>query len=109
MSAVLLAGARTPIGKMSGGLSSFSAVELGGFAIEAALERAGVAPEDVDYVFMGQVLLAGLDDAYLEHGRMRSRLGPGRGLRPGGTTARGRAQLRGRRASGARPHRTRSA
>ena len=55
----LVAGARTPIGKMSGALRSFSAMELGGIAIRAALERAGVAPEQVDYVFMGQVLLAG--------------------------------------------------
>jgi acetyl-CoA C-acetyltransferase len=44
---------------MSGAFSGFTAMELGGFAIKAALERAGVAPEDVDYVFMGQVLLAG--------------------------------------------------
>jgi acetyl-CoA C-acetyltransferase len=56
---VIVAGARTPIGKLSGALAGFSAVELGGFAIAAALERAGVKPEDVDYVFMGQVLQAG--------------------------------------------------
>jgi acetyl-CoA C-acetyltransferase len=56
---VIVAGARTPIGKMQGGLSSFSAPQLGGFAIAAALQRAGVAPDDVDYVIMGQVLLAG--------------------------------------------------
>src|SRR3954451_15465898 len=55
----LVAGARTPIGKMSGALASFSAAELGGIAIRAALERAGVTPEQVDYVFMGQVLMAG--------------------------------------------------
>ena len=55
----LVAGARTPIGKMSGALAGFTAAELGGFAIKAALERAGVAPDQVDYVFMGQVLLAG--------------------------------------------------
>jgi acetyl-CoA C-acetyltransferase len=55
----IVAGARTPIGKMSGALSSFSAMDLGGFAIKAALERAGVPPEQVDYVFMGQVLQAG--------------------------------------------------
>jgi acetyl-CoA C-acetyltransferase len=55
----IVAGARTPIGKMSGGLSSFSAMDLGGFAIKAALERAGVPPEQVDYVFMGQVIQAG--------------------------------------------------
>jgi acetyl-CoA C-acetyltransferase len=56
---VLLAGARTPIGKLSGAFQGFSAMDLGGFAIAAALERAGIAPEDVDYVFMGQVLQAG--------------------------------------------------
>src|SRR5437763_2355784 len=56
---VIVAGARTPIGKLSGALASFSAMDLGGFAIKAALERAGVKPEDVDYVFMGQVLQAG--------------------------------------------------
>ena len=55
----LVAGARTPIGKMSGALASFSAAELGGFAIAAALERAGVAPEEVEHVLMGQVLMAG--------------------------------------------------
>ena len=56
---VILAGARTPIGKLSGALAGFSAMDLGGFAIAAALERAGVSPDDVDYVFMGQVLQAG--------------------------------------------------
>ena len=55
----IVAGARTPIGKMSGALASFSAAELGGFAIAAALERAGVAPEEVEHVIMGQVLMAG--------------------------------------------------
>ncbi|HVB92139.1 MAG TPA: acetyl-CoA C-acetyltransferase [Acidimicrobiales bacterium] len=57
--AVIVAGARTPIGKLSGALASFSAMELGGFAIAEALRRAGVAPEQVDYVLMGQVLQAG--------------------------------------------------
>jgi acetyl-CoA C-acetyltransferase len=56
---VIVAGARTPIGKLSGALASFTAMDLGGFAIAAALERAGVAPDQVGYVFMGQVLLAG--------------------------------------------------
>jgi acetyl-CoA C-acetyltransferase len=56
---VIVAGARTPIGKLSGALASFSAAELGGFAIKAALERAGVAPEQVQYVYMGQVIQAG--------------------------------------------------
>jgi acetyl-CoA C-acetyltransferase len=56
---VIVAGARTPIGKLSGALASFSGMDLGGKAIAAALERAGVKPEDVDYVIMGQVLQAG--------------------------------------------------
>ncbi len=56
---VILAGARTPIGKLSGAFASFSGADLGGFAIKAALQRAGVAPDQVDYVFMGQVLQAG--------------------------------------------------
>jgi len=56
---VIVAGARTPIGKMAGAFAGFSAMDLGGFAIRAALERAGVSPEDLDYVFMGQVLQAG--------------------------------------------------
>ncbi len=56
---VIVAGARTPIGKLSGILSGFSAQELGGFAIAEALRRAQVAPEQVDYVLMGQVLQAG--------------------------------------------------
>ena len=55
----IVAGARTPIGKMSGALAGFSAADLGGFAIKAALERAGVAPEEVEHVLMGQVLMAG--------------------------------------------------
>ena len=55
----IVAGARTPIGKMSGALASFSAADLGGVAIKAALERAGVAGTDVDHVIMGQVLMAG--------------------------------------------------
>ena len=55
----IVAGARTPIGKMSGALSSFSAADLGGFAIKEALQRAGVAPHEVDHVIMGQVLMAG--------------------------------------------------
>jgi len=55
----IVAGARTPIGRLSGALAGFSAAELGGFAIAAALERAGVAPDEVDYVIMGQVLMAG--------------------------------------------------
>jgi acetyl-CoA C-acetyltransferase len=56
---VILTGARTPIGKLSGSLAGFEATDLGAIAIKAALERAGVSPEQIDYVFMGQVLLGG--------------------------------------------------
>jgi acetyl-CoA C-acetyltransferase len=56
---VILGAARTPIGKLGGGLSSVDATELGATAIAAALERADVAPEQVDHVVMGQVLQAG--------------------------------------------------
>ena len=56
---VIVAGARTPIGKLLGGLSTLSAAELGGVAIAGALEKAGVGGSDVDYVIMGQVLTAG--------------------------------------------------
>jgi len=56
---VILAGARTPIGKLSGSLSSFTGSDLGGIAISGALNRAGISPDDVDYVIMGQVLQAG--------------------------------------------------
>jgi len=56
---VILGGARTPVGKLSGAFASFAATDLGGFAIKAALARAGVSPEQIDFVFMGHVLQAG--------------------------------------------------
>jgi acetyl-CoA C-acetyltransferase len=56
---VILGSARTPIGKLGGGLSTLKATELGGIAIKAALERAAVEPEQVEHVVMGQVLQAG--------------------------------------------------
>jgi acetyl-CoA C-acetyltransferase len=55
----IVAGARTPIGKMSGALADFSAADLGGLAITEALKRAGVQPAEVDHVIVGQVLMAG--------------------------------------------------
>ena len=57
--AVIAGGARTPIGRLLGSLSEFSGANLGGIAIKAALERAGVSGDQVDYVIMGQVLQAG--------------------------------------------------
>jgi acetyl-CoA C-acetyltransferase len=56
---VIVGGARTPVGRLLGSLASKSASELGGVAIAGALERAGVRPDQVDYVIMGQVLPAG--------------------------------------------------
>ncbi len=56
---VIVAGARTPMGRMLGSLKDMSAADLGGVAIKGALEKSGVAPEQVDYVIMGQVLQAG--------------------------------------------------
>ena len=56
---VIVAGARTGMGRLLGSLKDFSGSDLGGFAIKGALEKAGVAPEQVDYVIMGQVLQAG--------------------------------------------------
>jgi acetyl-CoA C-acetyltransferase len=59
MKTVILGAARTPFGKLGGGLSSLDATELGGRAISAALERAEVGPEQVEHVVFGQVLQAG--------------------------------------------------
>jgi acetyl-CoA C-acetyltransferase len=56
---VIVAGARTPIGRLLGGLKSLSAADLGGVAIKGALEKAGVSADQVDYLIMGQVILAG--------------------------------------------------
>jgi acetyl-CoA C-acetyltransferase len=56
---VIVNGARTPMGRLLGSLKDFSAADLGGFAIKAALERSGVRPDQVQYVIMGQVLQAG--------------------------------------------------
>ncbi|AZK96535.1 MULTISPECIES: acetyl-CoA C-acetyltransferase [Streptomyces] len=56
---MIVAGARTPMGRLLGSLKSFSGADLGGFAIKAALDRAGIGPDQVQYVIMGQVLGAG--------------------------------------------------
>ncbi|MEC3997275.1 acetyl-CoA C-acetyltransferase [Actinacidiphila sp. DG2A-62] len=56
---MIVAGARTPMGRLLGSLRSFSGADLGGIAIKSALERAGVSGEQVEYVIMGQVLQAG--------------------------------------------------
>jgi acetyl-CoA C-acetyltransferase len=56
---VIVGGARTPIGKLGGALKDFSAMDLGGLTIKAALERAGISGDQVDYVIMGHVIQAG--------------------------------------------------
>ena len=56
---VIVGGARTPIGKLSGSLKDIPAVDLGGIAISAALQKAGITGDQVDYVIMGQVIQAG--------------------------------------------------
>src|ERR671921_1422499 len=56
---VIVAGARTPMGRLLGSLKSFSGADLGGFAIKAALDRAGIGGDQVQYVIMGEVLQAG--------------------------------------------------
>ena len=56
---VIVAGARTPLGRLMGSLKDFSGADLGGLAIKGALEKAGVRGDQVDYVIMGQVLTAG--------------------------------------------------
>ena len=63
MRSVIVSAARTPFGKLGGGLASYQAPELGAIAIKAALERAGLEPAEVEYVIMGEVLQAGVGQA----------------------------------------------
>ncbi|MFN0284885.1 MAG: acetyl-CoA C-acetyltransferase [Kineosporiaceae bacterium] len=56
---VIVAGARTPMGRLLGSLKGFSGADLGGVAIKGAVEKAGIRPDQVEYVIMGQVLTAG--------------------------------------------------
>src|SRR5437764_15399379 len=69
---VILSAARTPIGKLGGGLKGVDATELAGIAIEAALDRAEVAPEQVEEVVMGQVLQAGQGQIPSRQAQMRA-------------------------------------
>ena len=57
---VILAGARTPIGRLQGGLKSVSATDLGANAIKAACNRAGVEPTQIDFSYLGNVISAGI-------------------------------------------------
>ena len=60
---LIVAAVRTPFGRLGGGLAGYAATELGSLVIRAALERSGVAPDEVEYVIMGQVLQAGAGQA----------------------------------------------
>ena len=60
---VIVAAIRTPVGSFGGSLASFSATQLGGFAIKAAVEKAGLKPENIQEVYMGNVLSANLGQA----------------------------------------------
>ena len=69
---VIVATARTPFGRLGGGLSSYMAPELGAIAIEAALQRAGLEPSEVEYVIMGEVLQAGVGQAPARQAAVRA-------------------------------------
>jgi acetyl-CoA C-acetyltransferase len=71
---VIVSGARTPIGKMGGALATLSATDLGGLAVRAAVERAGVAPALIDEVIMGQVVQAGAGQAPARQAALRGGL-----------------------------------
>lgn len=73
----ILSAARTPIGKFGGGLSTTPATQLGGIAIRAAVERAGIAPERVDEVIMGQVIQAGAGQAPARQAALKAGLPDG--------------------------------
>jgi acetyl-CoA C-acetyltransferase len=73
----ILSAARTPIGKFGGGLSTVPATELGGVAIRAAVERAGIAPERVDEAIMGQVIQAGAGQAPARQAALKAGLPEG--------------------------------
>jgi acetyl-CoA C-acetyltransferase len=75
----ILSAARTPIGKFGGGLSTVPATDLGATAIRAAVQRAGIAPERVDEVFMGQVIQAGAGQAPARQAALKAGLPNGVG------------------------------
>ncbi len=73
---VILSSARTPIGRFDGSLSQVPATELGGVAIRAAVERAGIDPSEIDEVFMGQVLQAGVGQAPARQAAIKAGIPP---------------------------------
>jgi hypothetical protein len=82
---VILSYARTPMGSFQGALAGASATELGATAVKAAVERAGVAPEQIDKIFMGCVLPAGLGQAPARQAAIGARACRPRSKRPPST------------------------
>jgi acetyl-CoA C-acetyltransferase len=76
MSSYIISASRTPIGKLLGGLSSLTAPELGAIAIRATLDRASIAPDQVDEVILGNVLAAGLGQAPARQAALKADLPP---------------------------------
>src|SRR5213592_3190374 len=79
--AVIISARRTPTGKFQGALKGFTAPELGALAIKAAVEKAGIAPEEVDEVIMGCVVQAGLGQAPARQAALKVNMVCGSGLR----------------------------
>lgn len=72
---VIVAGARTPIGRLNGVLKNLSATDLGGFAIKAAVNRAGIIPDQVQYVILGQVIQAGVGQGPARQAAVKAGIG----------------------------------
>ena len=87
---VIAGGARTPIGKLPGALKGFTAMDLGGFAISAALDRSGISGDQVDYVIMGHVIQAGAGQITASRSRSHQQHRPAAGTptQPGRTPER---------------------
>lgn len=72
---VIVAGARTPIGRLNGVLKNLSATDLGGFAIKAAVNRAGITPDQIQYVILGQVIQAGVGQGPARQAAVKAGIG----------------------------------
>lgn len=73
---VILAGARTPVGKFGGSLAGFSATDLGGFAVKEAVRRSGLQPEEIPLCIMGNVLQAGVGQNPARQAALKAGLSP---------------------------------
>ena len=73
---VILAACRTPFGKFGGGLASLAATELGGLVVREAIARAGIAPDEVEHLLLGQVVQAGAGQIPSRQAGFKAGLGP---------------------------------